>query len=401
MRKVHRILAVFAIFFGLYASVTGIALQSIDLKTILGHAPASNPDLKAIREGRNGPPNFAVATDSDFAASPLPAGFDFEHALQTVLHTARTLPGGADIRFVEFRMVKNQPVGQVASGGKLIRIDALTGNVLIGPDKAEAVKQPPAGNQPALRNTVKNLHRMLAYGNIGSTLFPILALGMCAMLFTGLALYFQLLKARRRMKRRSLFWSGGGWWRELHRAIAIVAALFLIVVVTSGTIEAIGSFGVLVYRVTHDGKRPGLTADVSAPLADAALPPMLHTTLAAYKADRADQPIRVLRLRSFAGLKQGVVVTGGEDAEQLPYDATTGEAASLSGPSYPQTGQTFGWQVDQVVKGIHRGDAIGMTGRWMSLLTGFALLFLSISGTIMYFSLWNKRRKSGRFSPFW
>lgn len=401
MRKVHRILAVFAIFFGLYASVTGIVLQSIDLKTILGHAPADDPDLKAIREGRNGPPNFAVATDSDFKAAPLPTGFDFDRALATVMQSARALPGGADIRFVEFRMVKGQPVGQLAMGGKLTRIDALTGKVLVSPEEAEALKQPPAGNQPALRNTVKNIHRMLAYGNVGSALFPILALGMCAMVYTGLYLYFQLLKGRRRMKRPALFWSGGGWWRELHRALAIVAALFLIIVVTSGTIEAIGSFGVFVYRVVHNNKRPGLTADVSAPLTDQALPPMLHTTLAAYAADKTGEPIRVLRLRSFAGLKQGVVVTGGEDAQQFPYDATTGEAASLSGPTYPETGQTFGWQVDQVVKGIHRGDAIGMTGRWMSLLTGFALLFLSISGTIMYVSLWNKRRKSGRLSLFW
>jgi hypothetical protein len=401
MRKAHRILAVFAVFFGLYASITGIALQSIDLKTILGHAPADNPDLKAIREGRNGPPNFAVAADSDFSAASLPRDFNFDRALGIVMRSARAVLAGGDVRFVEFRMIGGTPVGQLASGGKLIRIDALSGDVLIGPAEAKPAKFPASGNQPALRNTVKNIHRMLAYGNVGSTLFPILAIGMCAMLFTGLVLYFRLISARRRMKRKALFWSGGGWWRELHRGLAIAASLFLVIVVTSGTIEAIGSFGVMVYRVANHEKRPGLTADVSAPLADLSLPPMLHTTLAAFRAAEPGETIRVLRLRSFAGIAQGVVVKGGEDAQQFAYEATTGQRAGLSGPTYPQTGQTFGWDADQFFKGIHRGDAFGLTGRWMSLLTGFALLFLSISGTIMYASMWNKRRRAGKPNPFW
>lgn len=401
MRKIHRILAIFAIFFGLYMSVSGILLQSIDLKTILSHAPASDANLRAIREGRDGPANFQVATDADFTAQALPAAFDYDRALATVMPAARRELAGADARFVEFRMVDGRPVGQVSSNGKVLRIDASDGRVLIGADTAAPPPAAVAGNRPALRNTVKNFHRMLAYGDIGQILFVVFAIGMCVMLATGLILYFRMLAMRRRMHRRALFWSGGGAWRGLHRGLAIAAALFLIVVVGSGTIEAIGSLGVVVYRNLHHGKRPGLTADVSAPLADRALPRLLHGTLDGYRAGHPATPIRVVRLRSFAGNPQGVVVTGGDDARQFAYDATTGAPAGLSGPNYPFTGQTFGWASDQFFKGIHRGDAFGLTGRWMSLLTGLALLFLSISGMMMYGSMWNKRRRAGRSGPFW
>ena len=65
MRKVHRFLAVFAMFFGLYVGTTGTLIQLIDLKTLLSHAPASDPNLQSIREGYDGPPNFQVLGEGD------------------------------------------------------------------------------------------------------------------------------------------------------------------------------------------------------------------------------------------------------------------------------------------------------------------------------------------------
>jgi uncharacterized iron-regulated membrane protein len=207
--------------------------------------------------------------------------------------------------------------------------------------------------------------------------------------------------ARARVGRPGPYWSAGGWLRTLHRAVAVTASLFIAVVVLSGTFEAINSFGTATYRIIHHGKRPGLTADVSSPLADAELAPMLRTTLAAFRAADPGDPIKVVRLRYFAGIPQGIVVSGGSDVRQFAFNAVTGRRASLQGPSYPPTGQTFGWQWDQIVKGIHRGDFIGLPGRFMSLFTGLSLLFLSLSGAAMYADLWNKRRRAGRHGLFW
>jgi hypothetical protein len=130
IRKLHRSLAVLAVLFGLYVGATGLLIQFVDLRAILGHAPPNDPDVQAIRDGRDGPPNFQVLRDSDFDAMPLPDGFDFGHALTTVLASSHSLATGAPMSFVEFRMQERLPVGQVATLGKLPRFDALTGAVL-------------------------------------------------------------------------------------------------------------------------------------------------------------------------------------------------------------------------------------------------------------------------------
>ena len=401
MRRFHRFLAVLAVFLGLYVAGTGTFLQAIDLKTLISDAPDSNADLRAIREGRDGPPNFQVRVDADYDAQALPTDFDFDAATTAVVQAARQVTGGAPLAFVELRMKDARPVGRVASDGKLLSFDAASGAVLVGPADAPKLKLPPGGGRPALRNTVKNIHRMTAYGDIGAFSFMAVAVIMCAMVVSGLVLYFRLLSARLKMDRPGLFWSAGGWWRTAHRGVAIAASLLLTVVVFTGTALAFNDIGVSYYRISHHGARPGMTADVSKPLTDAELPAMLHTTVTAFRAAHPSTPIKVLRLRYFAGMPQGVIVSGGEETRQFPFNAATGRVAPLWARGYPVTGQPFGWQWDQIAKGIHRGDFIGLPGRWMSLLTGLSLLFLCVSGAANYFELWNKRRKAGRLGLFW
>jgi uncharacterized iron-regulated membrane protein len=59
------------------------------------------------------------------------------------------------------------------------------------------------------------------------------------------------------------------------------------------------------------------------------------------------------------------------------------------------------WNVHEVAKRLHRGDYFGLTGRWMDLLTGLAILFLTISGMVMYLQLYRVRRKRGQRQLFW
>jgi uncharacterized iron-regulated membrane protein len=401
MRRVHRLLAVIAVFLGLYVGATGTFLQAIDLVTLLRHAPDSDANLRAIREGGDGPPNFQVRVDADYTAQPLPSGFDYRAAAATVARSARQTVGATSLNFIDLRMKDGRPIGQVDAGGYLLSFDAATGAVLVGPEAARKLKLPPGGGRPALRNTIKNIHRMTAYGDIGAAAFMLVALALCVMVVTGLVVYVRLLLARIRMDRRALFWSAGGWWRTGHRCVAIGASLFLTVVAASGALLAFNDVGVSFYRVTHHGQRPGMTADVSAPLTDAELGPMTDVTLAAFHAAYPNTPIKVLRLRHFAGMPQGLIVTGGKETRQRPFNAATGGVAPLWAPGYPITGQPFGWAWDQTVKGVHRGDAFGLPGRWMSLLTGLSLLFLCISGAANYYELWSKRRKAGRPGLLW
>jgi uncharacterized iron-regulated membrane protein len=319
--------------------------------------------------------------------------------LGAVIKAARASLGDtAPFSFVELRMSEGRPVGIVASGGQAHRFDAATGAETGAPEKVA----PPPTETPSLRNTLKSLHRIGPLFN-GLT-YAVSVLGgilLLTMIVTGVLVYFQLLSGRAKTGRKALFWVAGGWWRTLHRAVALVAAVFVTIVALSGTFLAVNALGIRLYIALHDGARPGLTADVSRPLADAELPAMLHATLGSYRAAAPDAPIRVLRLRHFAGMSQGVVITGESEARQLVYNTSTGRAASQTEPGYPETGMPFGWQLGQTVKQIHRGDFFGLTGRAMSVLSALSLLYLALSGAVVYFDLRSKRVQKGRREFFW
>jgi hypothetical protein len=400
MRAVHRSVAVIAVLFALYVGSTGTFIQLVDLRSLLTHATADDPNMQGLREGHDGPPNFQVIADSDYSAAELSSEFLFDTALPTVLQAAHAVTAGAPISFLEFRVLGGKTVGQVNVQGRLFRFEAATGALLNVPEVHSHVTLPPL-SRPSLRNTAKSVHRMTVLGNWAAFIPVLVGLTLCVMICTGLLLYLRLVGARLRGKRSGWFWFAGGWWRTLHRAIAIVASVFLLMVALSGTLLGMDNLGLAVYRTVHHGDRSGLSADVSSPLTDAELPDMLHITLTAYRSANPGVPIKVLRLRYFAGMSQGVIVTGGDETRQWAFDAVTGHAASEYGAGYPVTGQPFGWQEHQIAKQIHRGDFFGLTGRWMDLLTGLSMLFLALSGTAMYVDLWSKRRRAGRRELFW
>ncbi len=128
---------------------------------------------------------------------------------------------------------------------------------------------------------------------------------------------------------------------------------------------------------------------------------MAQTTLAACRAIRGSTPIKVIRLRYFSGMPQGVIVTGGEDTAQLVFNAASGRRVSMTEPNYPYTGFPFGWEEHELVKRIHRGDVFGVPGRLMDVFAGCSLVFLSISGLSMYLDLWRRRKRMGRTGLFW
>lgn len=397
IRRIHRWVAVVAVFFAVFIATTGITLQMMDLGALLRHAPAVDPTMQAIREGIDGPPNFQVIRDADYSAPALPSAFDFNDSLPIVADAVRHVVGGGPIDYLELRMEDGRPVGQVASRGRLYRFDAVSGEQLGKP--AKVVLQPLA--RPSLRNDIKGFHRMRAFGSWAILLDTIAGLTILVMVISGLTLYARLLQGRLRMHRKSPFWSAGGRLRSFHRGVGPVAGLFLVVIALAGITLSISSLGVTISLALHHGKRPAIVRDESSPMTDPEMVSMLHTTLNAYQARYGETPIKVLRVRYFAGMPQGVIITGGTDVRQVVFNTVTGHRAGLSEPNYPAPGQTFGWQVDETGKEIHRGDYFGLTGRWISLLSGFSLLFLAISGAVMYWELWRRRRKAGHHEIFW
>jgi len=73
----------------------------------------------------------------------------------------------------------------------------------------------------------------------------------------------------------------------------------------------------------------------------------------------------------------------------------------LAGKGYPDMGFPFGWEWNQRLKRMHRGDIIGMSGRWLAAISAFAGVYLAISGPVLYFQAWRRRYRSGRRALLW
>jgi hypothetical protein len=198
--------------------------------------------------------------------------------------------------------------------------------------------------------------------------------------------------------------------RRLHRWLSVVAAAFVLYVAVTGMIMAFDSVWTTAYMASHGlappsgggPPPPGLLKMFAndGTVSDAKLAPMLVTTLRAANVSNSDPP-RVIRLRMYGGMLQGVVVTGDSVAEQRVFNASTGEVASLYEIGYPKTPMPLQWNVHETWKRLHRGDYFGLPGRWMDLLTGLAILFLSVSGIVMYLQLRRVRVRRGQHALFW
>ncbi len=402
MRSFHRIAGVFVLIFALYLAVTGSWIQIVDLAAILGHSPAEDPNMLAIRESINGGPGYEVIAPPDYSAPNMPAAFDYRSSLQTTLKAARVAAGtDAAFKGIEFRMVNARPVTQILLPERIMRFDALTASEL--PDPQPRPQSVPFA--PSQHLTAKNWHRLFALGDGILWLNALAGIGLFCAVVAGLILYFRLYLARAKQGRIGPFWSTGGPWRALHRGISVVAVIFLLVVSVSGTLLALDSFYFGIYRQVHHmtlgGMKaaPGARPDHLQPLADGPLEPMLATTLAA--ANREGVSIRALRLRTYFGTPQGVVITGESEPRQLVFNAVTGRRMTMTEPGYPQTGFPFGWEEHELMKRIHRGDAFGLPGRLLDLLAGLSLIYLTLSGGFMYFDTWQKRKKVGKKGFFW
>ena len=402
VRPLHRAVATVIMVLAGYFAVTGLMIQAVDIGTIVRHAPADSPGMMAIRESLDGPPNFAVIRTSDYAAPALPAHFPFAAtALRALALARRGISPNAPLKFVEWRVVDRRPIWQGQFGDQVVRVDPAADTVHIVPPA------PPPKPVQSWHATLKSWHRLWALGDRMLWINALVGIGLMIMIASGLRLYFQLLSARHRMGRRGAFWRNGGWLRSLHRGIAIVAAVPLLVVSITGTLLSFDSFAFGIYRSLHRSELvggfapPGMVDDQSSPMSADEVPGMLTTTLQAFRRDHPATPIKVLRLRYFAGVPQGVIVTGGADVQQLVYNSHSGRRVGMSGPTYPFAGFPLGWQLHETIKRIHRGDILGLPGRLLDVAAGLSLAFLSISGLLMYVDLLRRRRKAGRKGLFW
>jgi uncharacterized iron-regulated membrane protein len=83
---------------------------------------------------------------------------------------------------------------------------------------------------------------------------------------------------------------------------------------------------------------------------------------------------------------------GGSPATALPMPASSGSFL---------TNTALRLRLHNLLKELHTGSIIGLSGQWLDLLTGLSFIVLAVTGIVMYVSLLSQRRKLGRRGLFW
>lgn len=398
MMRWHRMCVVFASLLLAYVALTGTGIQLADMRALVTHAPETDPDMQMMRQHIYGPPNYAVVSAPDYTAPALPSTLDMPAAMQRVAALGRAAADGQPLRLIELRMAQGKVAAHVQVGTQQKIFDLATGAPL---PAADLPPPQPGRDFFAPRAFFKGLHRFNAI-NGGTALNGLASIALAVLLVTGLIHYTRLYRARARMGRTSPWWKAGNWWRNLHRWTAITASVLILWVAVSGFLLSLDNVGAFVHSAISGARAPGaFDGDQSSPMADTDIAPMTLKTLAAYKAAVPATGIKVIRLRYFVGYPQGVIVGADPATTQHVFNARTGAPMAMWEKNYPDLSFPSGWEVHQLLKRIHRGDIFGMTGRWLDLAAGLSLIYLTLSGIVMYLHLWLRRRQSGRGALFW
>ncbi len=404
MLYVHRWTSILAGLLIVYICVTGLWITTMDLAVNFTHQPTSNPTMQEFRQHINGPDSFAVISDPDYDASALPADLDKSAALMRLAASARAAAPSEPMKLIELRMSGDRVAGQVKMGKTRLLYDALTGERL--PD-AQLPPANPNAITHGLRADMKSWHKFAFNKWLlqkAAILNFLAGIAIFCLMVTGLTHYLRMLKMRRGAGKTEVFWSGGGFWRKFHRWTALASVLLVTYLTVTGMLMAVSDMGAAYAewksprdsRPVHPDK-----GDFSSPIKDTEIQSMATATAAAFERDHPNTPIKVFRLRYYAGYAQGAIVTGEDKPRQHVYDTKNGRVMTATEPGYPISNFPFGWETHQTIKRFHRGDIVGLGGNTLEWIAGVALLYLVCSGLWMYFDLWRKRAKTGKRQIVW
>ena len=172
--------------------------------------------------------------------------------------------------------------------------------------------------------------------------------------------------------------------RKFHRWISLVAALFLLIVATTGVI-------LQVQRLTGEDEDKDREAQSGIAMPLDAYAPMLAKTLEVAHARAPDRPIASIELQLAGDEPKGVVTFPGEPGRQITVDPRNGKL--LKDEEH---------EAESLILRIHSGEILGEPGVVLGVFWGSALILLSITGFIVYLELYRRRRKaSGKSRLFW
>jgi uncharacterized iron-regulated membrane protein len=175
--------------------------------------------------------------------------------------------------------------------------------------------------------------------------------------------------------------------RTIHRWVSLPIAIIMLIVAISGIYLQFEEFG--------EGGGEGNRAQQakSALPADAEAADMLTKAIAAARAAKPELAAQRIELNFQRGeAKVTIAEAGGRGAPSVEYNAKTGEAIFKDRPPPSLRG---------IMIGLHTGKTVGMTGLILVMLSGIILTVLSVTGLVVYYDMWRRRRAAGKGGLFW
>ena len=180
------------------------------------------------------------------------------------------------------------------------------------------------------------------------------------------------------------------WWRKWHRWIALPATLFLAFAAVTGVIVACTEF-----FGAEEALREA-TRDLVSPVAlgapFAAWVTKLDAALATVGAQAPNAPVDKITMQ-FKGEKPTITIftgkPGGGEDRSFVVDANSGQITAVAS-----------YRDKPLWHRIHSGEAFGDGGLVGAMFWGTSLAFLSVSGLMVYLSMW-RRSRTGLRKYFW
>lgn len=199
--------------------------------------------------------------------------------------------------------------------------------------------------------------------------------------------------------------------RKWHRWISTAAMVLLAWVALTGVLLAIDSMyppaglgGAPAAAPTGQTPADGNAITATQTMDMAAVELWMTSAAQAVLTAEAPQSIEI-QLHMQDNQPRAQVAVKGSDTRTITVNVQTGTVlssiatAAESLPWYQDTASRL--RLHDLLQDLHRGTIIGLPGQILDILTGLSFAFLTISGAVMYFQLYLRRRKSGNRQWFW
>jgi uncharacterized iron-regulated membrane protein len=178
--------------------------------------------------------------------------------------------------------------------------------------------------------------------------------------------------------------------RSLHRWIAPLAALFLIIIAATGVYMQ----GETLWRAYHPARRAEAQSLPAGEISN-----WFDLALTAARRARPESGIAMVSVSMDGSQPRADVVWTQSDVPELSIDPRTGSQFQSS--STGAADQSLSRRLGRLILELHRGDLLGLPGRWLGFACGIALVLLGVTGLIVYLKIYLRRVNLRRWSPFW